>query len=59
MSREAAGSGADAVEEDDRGGGGEAMAGDLKFILDQSLRPEAAASFLNARSYSNQAELEK
>ena len=30
MSREAAGSGADAVEEDDRGSGGEAMAGDLK-----------------------------
>ena len=30
MSREAAGSGADAVEEDDRGGRGEAMAGDLK-----------------------------
>ena len=30
MSREAAGSGADAVEEDDRGGGGEPMAGDLK-----------------------------
>ena len=29
MSREAAGSGADAVE-DGRGGGGEAMAGDLK-----------------------------
>ena len=29
VSREAAGSGADAVEEDDRGGGGEAMAGDL------------------------------
>ena len=29
MSQEAAGSGADAVEEDDRGGGGEAMAGDL------------------------------
>ena len=29
MSREAAGSGADAVE-DDRGSGGEAMAGDLK-----------------------------
>ena len=30
-----------------------------KFILDQSLRPEAAASFLNARSYSNQADPEK
>ena len=30
MSRVAAGSGADAVEEDDRGSGGEAMAGDLK-----------------------------
>ena len=66
MSREVAGRGADAVQEDDRGSRGEAMAGDLKcklyrskFILDWSLRPEAAASVLNARSYSNQAELEK
>ena len=60
------GCGSDAVEEDNQGSRGEAMAGDLKwklyrskFILDQSLRPEAAASFLNTRSYSNQAELEK
>ena len=30
MSREAAGSGADALDEDDRVGRGEAMAGDLK-----------------------------
>ena len=30
MSREAAGNGADAVADDDRGSGGEAKAGDLK-----------------------------